>query len=126
MVVPTLIKQSVVKGMIKKKEQFDILKEKMIQFLNERDWEKYHTPKNVAMSIAIEAAELMELLQWTNPERSAVISNQKLMSQLKDEIADIVIYTISLCLSLNIDIFECVLAKMDKNFERFPPNKEPK
>lgn len=112
--------------MTKKKEQFDILKEKMIQFLDERDWENFHTPKNVAMSIAIEAAELMELLQWTNPERSAVVSNQELMSQIKDEIADIVIYTISLGLSLDIDVFECVLAKMEKNFERFPPKSKPK
>ncbi|MCK5297656.1 MAG: nucleotide pyrophosphohydrolase [Candidatus Heimdallarchaeota archaeon] len=110
--------------MVEKKEQFDILKEKMIQFLNERDWEKYHTPKNVAMSIAIEAAELMELLQWSNPEKLAVISNKKLMSQIQDEIADIVIYTISLGLSLNIDIFESVLAKMDKNLKRFPPKNE--
>ncbi|MBK5113133.1 MAG: nucleotide pyrophosphohydrolase [Candidatus Heimdallarchaeota archaeon] len=109
--------------MTKKKEQFDILKEKMAQFLRERDWEKYHNPKNVAMSIAIEAAELMEVLQWTNPERSTVIANQELMSQIKDEIADIIIYTLSLGLSLNIDIFECVLAKMEKNIERFPPNK---
>ena len=112
--------------MTKKKEQFDILKEKMILFLKERDWEKFHTPKNVAMSIAIEAAELMELFQWSNLERSAVVSNQELMSQIKDEIADIVIYTISMGLSLNIDIFECVLAKMDENFERFPPKSEPK
>ena len=110
--------------MVKKKEQFDILKEKMNQFLDERDWENFHTPKNVAMSIAIEAAELMELLQWTNPERLAVISNQELMSQIKDEIADIVIYTVSLGLSLNIDIFESVLAKMDKNLKRFPPKSE--
>ncbi|MCE7746600.1 MAG: nucleotide pyrophosphohydrolase [Candidatus Heimdallarchaeota archaeon] len=110
--------------MIKKEEQFDILKEKMAQFLKERDWEKFHTPKNVAMSIAIEAAELMELLQWSNPERSAVISNQELMSQIEDEIADIMIYTISLGLSLNIDIYESVLAKMDKNLKRFPPKSE--
>lgn len=110
--------------MTKKKEQFDILKEKMIQFLKERDWEKFHTPKNVAMSIAIEAAELMELLQWSNPEKATVISDQELMSQIKDEIADIVIYTISLGLSLNIDIFESVLAKMDKNLKRFPPKNE--
>ncbi len=123
-VVTILIKQSVVKGMTKKKEQFDILKEKMIQFLKERDWEKFHTPKNVAMSIAIEAAELMELLQWSNPEKATVISDQELMSQIKDEIADIVIYTISLGLSLNIDIFESVLAKMDKNLKRFPPKNE--
>lgn len=109
--------------MTKKKEQFDILKEKMTQFLKERDWEKYHTPKNIAMSIAIEAAELMELLQWTNPDKQTVISNQELMSEIKDEIADIVIYTISLSLSLNIDVFDCVLTKMNKNLERFPPNK---
>ena len=114
------------KYMVEKKEQFDILKEKMILFLKERDWEKFHTPKNVTMSIAIEAAELMELFQWSNPERTTVISNQELMTQIKDEIADIVIYTVSLGLSLDIDIFESVLAKMDKNSKRFPPENEPK
>ena len=58
--------------MTKKKEQFDILKEKMIQFLKERDWEKFHTPKNVAMSIAIEAAELMEKKKTANMQPGTV------------------------------------------------------
>ncbi len=111
--------------MIDKKEQFDILKERMAQFLHERNWEKYHTPKNIAMSIAIEAAELMELLQWTNPDTAEVISDEQLMSKIEDEIADIIIYTISLGLNLNIDLFDSVLAKIDRNFERFPPTKEP-
>jgi len=107
-----------------KKTQFDILKEKLAHFLHERDWEKYHTPKNIAMSIAIEAAELMELLQWTNPDKTTVISDNELMTKIKDEIADIIIYTISLSLSLNIDLFESILTKMDRNYDRFPPNKE--
>ena len=67
-----------------KKEQFDILKEKMAHFLKERDWEKYHTPKNIAMSIAIEAAELMELLQWSNPDKSTVISDRELISKIEE------------------------------------------
>ena len=94
------------------------------EFNAARDWGKYHTPKNLAASIAIESAELMELFQWTNPSSKDVSSNSKLMSNIEDEIADIIIYCISLARSLDIKLFEAIVKKMDKNNLRFPPIRE--
>ncbi len=108
----------------KSKDQFEYLKSKMDQFLEERNWKEYHTPKNIAMSISIEAAELMEIFQWINPSALDVTTNKKLMAEIEDEVADIIIYTISLAQSLDIDIFNSVIKKMDKNNLRFPPTKE--
>jgi NTP pyrophosphatase (non-canonical NTP hydrolase) len=105
------------------KDQFEILKDQLTNFLEKRKWIKYHTPKNVAMSLAIEAAELMEIFQWDDPSIEEVINNKKQMSQVKDELADILIYAISLARALKIDVFSCINTKMMKNNERFPPNK---
>lgn len=108
----------------KSKDQFKYLKSKLNKFLDERNWKEYHTPKNIAMSISIEAAELMEVFQWINPSALEVTTNKQLMSEIEDEVADIIIYTISLARTLDIDIFETVLEKMEKNNLRFPPVKE--
>ena len=102
-------------------DQFEILKNKMNNFLSERDWHKYHTPKNIAMSIAIEAAELMELFQWINPSANEILDDMTILDKVKDEIADILIYAISLGLSLNLDLFSCINEKMMRNNNRFPP-----
>ena len=101
--------------------QFEYLKNKMQQFIHERDWEKFHTPKNVAMSVAIEAAELMELFQWNDLSKEEIISNENLISKIRDEMADIFIYLISMALQLDIDIYNCIVEKMDRNKIRFPP-----
>ncbi|NHK32216.1 MAG: nucleotide pyrophosphohydrolase [Asgard group archaeon] len=104
------------------KDQFEILKDQLTNFLKERKWIKYHTPKNVAMSLAIEAAELMEIFQWEDPSIEEVINNEETLSRVEDELADILIYAISLARALNIDISSCINVKMTKNNERFPPN----
>ena len=75
--------------------QFNILKEMMDKFLEERDWRSYHNPKNLAMSIAIESSELMEIFQWSNPTSKEVMNDEELMKKVKDEIADVIIYSIS-------------------------------
>ncbi|NHJ03847.1 MAG: nucleotide pyrophosphohydrolase [Candidatus Heimdallarchaeota archaeon] len=93
----------------------------MDKFLEDRNWKKYHTPKNIAMSIAIEAAELMELFQWSNPTIDDVMLDKSLLEKIQDEIADILIYSISLGLSLDLDLFKCIMKKMEKNVIRFPP-----
>ncbi len=108
----------------KSKDQFEYLKSKLNKFLEERNWKEYHSPKNIAMSISIEAAELMEVFQWINPSALEVTTNKKLMTEIEDEVADIIIYTISLARSLEIDIFQTVIDKMEKNNVRFPPIKE--
>ena len=106
-------------------DKFNILKEMMDKFIEERDWKDFHNPKNLVMSIAIESSELMELFQWNNPTSKEVIEDNELLEKAKDEIADVVIYSISLASSLNIDLFACIKEKMMRNTIRFPA-KNPK
>ena len=91
-------------------------------FITERKWNKYHTPKNLAMSIAIEAAEIMELFQWlTNEEAIAKVKTDRTVKRaLEDEIADVMIYCLSMSNSCEIDITASILRKLDLNKERFP------
>ncbi len=98
------------------------LKEKMAAFVRERDWEKFHTPKNLSMSIAIEAAELMEHFQWLTVEESKTLDPEAL-SQIGEELADIVIYSLSLANTLDLDLAETILAKMEKNVRKYPSEK---
>ncbi|MHA1503878.1 MAG: nucleotide pyrophosphohydrolase [Candidatus Heimdallarchaeota archaeon] len=105
--------------------QFNTLKKMMDKFVEERDWREYHNPKNLAISIAIESSELMELFQWDNPTNNEVMVDEDLMAKLRDEIADVMIYSISLASSLNIDLFACIKEKMTRNSIRFPA-KNPK
>jgi NTP pyrophosphatase (non-canonical NTP hydrolase) len=92
-------------------------------FIREREWTKYHTPKNLAMSIAIEAAEIMELFQWLTNEESVIKMNtdSKLKRALEDELADVMIYCLSMSNSCKIDITTAILRKLDLNKKRFPP-----
>ena len=104
------------------KDCFKELKLLVKTFIQQRDWIQYHTPKNLAMSIAIEAAELMELFQWYTIEESVsmVASNSELRIKLEDEIADILIYCLSLSEQANINLEEIIKRKLDRNEKRFP------
>jgi NTP pyrophosphatase (non-canonical NTP hydrolase) len=98
------------------------LKELVGVFIAERKWEKYHASKNLAMSIAIEAAELMEHFQWgENGEDQALLTDPKRKTEIGAELADILIYCISFALQADLDISEIVQAKMAQNQGRFPP-----
>ncbi len=98
------------------------LKERMADFVRERDWEQYHTPKNLSMSIAIEAAELMEHFQWLTVEESQNLQPEAL-TDIGEELADIVIYSLSMAKALNLDLAETVSKKMDKNILKYPTDK---
>lgn len=98
------------------------LKEKMAAFVKEREWEPFHTPKNLSMSIAIEAAELMEHFQWLTVEESKSLAPEAL-SDIGEELADIVIYALSLSNVLGLDLADTVLAKMEKNIRKYPSDK---
>jgi dCTP diphosphatase len=95
------------------------LKQRMAAFVRERDWEQFHTPKNISMSIAIEAAELMEHFQWLTVEQSKNLDAGAL-SDIGEELADIVIYALSMANFLEIDLSDTVLAKMAKNSQKYP------
>ncbi len=98
------------------------LKDRMARFVRERDWEQFHTPKNLSMSIAIEAAELMEHFQWLTVEESKNLDSVALQD-IGEELADIVIYSLSLSNALDLDLTRTILEKMEKNIRKYPQEK---
>tara|TARA_Y100001934_G_scaffold249745_1_gene311463 strand:+ start:186 stop:557 length:372 start_codon:yes stop_codon:yes gene_type:complete len=100
------------------------LKQLVADFIAARDWEQYHSPKNLAMSIAIEAAEIMEHFQWlTVEEATAAMEDTKVRDEVADEIADVLIYCLSLANRTGIDVSEAIRGKMARNEGRFPVDK---
>jgi dCTP diphosphatase len=100
------------------------LKKSINNFVTERDWIKYHTPRNLAESICIESTELLELFQWAlkdNFKKNQFNDFQN--SNIADELADIFIYCISLSNTLEIDITQIILNKIKKNKKKYPINK---
>jgi NTP pyrophosphatase (non-canonical NTP hydrolase) len=103
---------------------FQQIKEIVKGFVIERDWIKYHTPRNLAESICIESAELLEIFQWSLKDNNKKNdSNNFQNSNIKDELADIFIYCISLSNTLEIDITQTILKKIEKNKVRYPIKK---
>lgn len=98
------------------------VKAKIEVFLKERDWEKFHTPKNLASSICIEAAELLEIFQWMNEEEEKKM-NTKILQRVKEELADVTIYCLSMANNMNIDLTKAVLAKLSANENKYPVDK---
>ena len=92
-------------------------------FADARDWEKFHTPKNLAMALSVEVSELAEIFQWmTAEESSRVMSDQKLADAVRDELADITLYLVRLSAILKVDLMAEANNKVERNEKRFPPN----
>ena len=90
-------------------------------FIRERSWEKYHNPKNVAESICIEGAELLQLFQWTTLEQSEELKRDKeKMQKIKEELSDVVIYCLSMANSIDIDLSDSVLEKLELDKRKYP------
>lgn len=97
------------------------LKNLVRRFIDDRDWSKYHKPKELAVSIAIEASELLELFQWlTDSQAEEVLADKKKLESLKEELADILNYCLSLANVTNIDIASAVTDKIEKNKTKYP------
>mgnify|MGYP000473471834 CR=1 FL=1 len=93
-------------------------------FVNERDWKKFHSPKNLAMALSVEVSELMELFQWLDLEQTKkVMESGKIREDALDEIADIFIYLLAFCNTNKIDISEALINKMKKNAKKYPADK---
>jgi dCTP diphosphatase len=102
------------------------LQQAVQQFISDRQWEVFHTPKNLAMSIAIEAAELMEHFQWlTAEEANQRMQDPAVKAAVADELADILIYCLSFANQNGIDVSQAVLGKLSRNESRFPANNTP-
>ena len=97
------------------------LRRRIAEFIAARDWEQFHTPKNLSASIAIEAAELLEHFQWlTDEQAAAVMQDEEKLAAVADEMADVIIYTLSLANALDVDVSEAVMGKLERNEGRFP------
>jgi len=105
--------------MIKTPDSLSELRERLRQFAAERDWEQFHVPKNLAMSVAIEAAEIMEHFQWLTPDESAALPEPQ-RSAVAHEIADVLLYLVRLADVLDIDLVEAALDKMAINAHKYP------
>ncbi|MEM6552181.1 MAG: nucleotide pyrophosphohydrolase [Planctomycetota bacterium] len=92
------------------------------RFVAERDWHRFHQPKNLVMSIAIEAAELMEHFQWPEGESiEAILADANRMQGVREELSDVLAYSFSLANALGIDIASAFASKMAHNARKYPP-----
>jgi dCTP diphosphatase len=96
--------------------------DKLRDFAKERDWEQYHSPKNLAMALSVEVAELMEHFQWLTQAESHALSPEK-RAEIKDEIGDVLIYLTNLADKLGIDPVEAAHEKVEKNRVNYPVSK---
>ena len=98
------------------------ISQKAIDFRDERDWKQFHDPKNLAEAISIEAGELLEKFLWMTTNESVSPEPDK-KSEIKEEIADIMIFLLYLCNSLDIDLVEAVEEKIKINSKKYPVEK---
>jgi NTP pyrophosphatase (non-canonical NTP hydrolase) len=97
------------------------LRDLVRRFVEERDWHQFHSPKNLSMSLAIEAAELMEHFQWIDiAESRAAAADPKKLEAIREELADVLCYALALANELDIDLASAVRAKMVKNAAKYP------
>ncbi len=98
--------------------QFEIILRKALAFRDARDWKKYHIPRNLANSIAIEAAEILELFQWELEYNRTLASGER--AALAEELADVMIYCFLLAHEADIDLYKAIIEKIEKNAIKYP------
>lgn len=99
----------------------DDLQRRLAEFAAARDWQRFHTPKNLVMALSGEVGELTALFQWLTPEESAAaMADEELRAKVLDEIADVLLYLARLADVLDVDLIEAANAKIDRNEKRFP------
>ena len=101
----------------------DHLKQQMNQFIKDRNWEQFHTPKNLAVSIGAETGELLECFQWKSDEDIQKMIDKGETEAIADEIADIFTYLLNLCEVMGLDLEEITQRKMEKNRAKYPVEK---
>lgn len=97
------------------------LQRRLVDFAAARDWQPFHTPKNLASALSVEAAELLEVFQWLTPEQAAgVMADPATAHRVRDEVADVLAYLLQFCAVLDVDVLAALDAKIDRNELRFP------
>jgi NTP pyrophosphatase (non-canonical NTP hydrolase) len=98
------------------------LQRRLEEFAKAREWGPYHTPKNLAMALMVEAGELAEIFQWLTPEQSAgVMSDPEKAFRVRDEVADVLAYLLQLASACGVDVLAALAEKIERNELRFPP-----
>jgi len=95
------------------------LRDILRKFVAERDWDKFHSPKNLATALSVEASELLEHFQWLTERESARLSPEK-CEQVRDEMADVLIYLVRLADKLDVDLLDAAAKKIEKNALKYP------
>jgi NTP pyrophosphatase (non-canonical NTP hydrolase) len=103
-------------------DSLDNLKSRLQDFAKDRDWDQFHSPKNLSMALIAEAAELIEHFQWLTQEQSSNLSDKKL-KQVEQELADILIYLVRISDKLGIDLVRAANEKIDLNTVKYPADK---
>ncbi len=98
------------------------LRDRLREFAKERDWDQYHTPKNLSMALIAEAAELIEHFQWVAGDQSHVLE-EKTRTSVEEELADILIYLVRISDKLEIDLYDAVERKIAINEKKYPAEK---
>lgn len=96
------------------------LQQKVDQFAKERDWEKFHTPKNLSMALAVEASELMEIFQWRDGQEDVSSLAEKTREAINHEVADVFIYLLRFCSVTGIDLLAAAEEKLAQNAQKYP------
>jgi NTP pyrophosphatase (non-canonical NTP hydrolase) len=97
------------------------LRQLVDQFVSQRDWHQFHTPKNLSIALAVEAAELMEHFQWLDPAESRAVAHDAQRRQAAgEELADVVCYALAMANELGLDLADALRAKMIKNALKYP------
>jgi len=99
---------------------FKTVKSLIEKFIQDRDWKKFHTPRNLAESISIESAELLEIFQWTTNDEDWSVMQDESKLKMQEELADILIYCFSLSNAAGIDIVQSLLSKIKRNEAKYP------
>ena len=95
------------------------IQNQLSDFASDRDWEQFHTPKNLTMALSVETSELVEIFQWLTPEQSSNLSNKQ-MKAIEEEVADVAIYLLRLSDVLGVNLSDVVENKIKVNGEKYP------
>lgn len=95
------------------------LKLRLREFIQERDWEQFHSPKNLAMALSVEAAELVEIFQWLTEAESAVLDKDRRL-RAEAELADVLVYLVRIADRLDVDLLQAVTGKLEENARKYP------
>lgn len=108
--------------MMQNQDSLNNLRHRLNDFVNERDWAQFHTPKNLAMAMIVEAAELVEHFQWDTPAESQQLTPEK-REAVSHELADTFVYLLRIAEVLNIDLIDAANQKIDLNALKYPVEK---